>query len=508
MSNAAVGTSFTEFLDKANQVYNSSTSAQPEKASADAQNMSSAEAARRTPESPRTGTPEQTATGGDDASARVSKEDRAPGQTAPDENSTAKRASSGPSEIRTDKADSRNSGSSHIALAGNTAEDNSRIPADTKSQQQMGKTQTAKTGPDKTENSAKQKNTGRAVSLNSNLSTLRASLEKVQTAAGKNGAVQLTQDQSSSVPGAKKTAVQQKPVAGSGDGEKNRSIRKENKSEKAAQTQKADASSSSAVLAMAGIAASRKNAPGSSVASSAGSKEENTIQKTSARKKDGLPEIKVTDLRGSLNSAAVQSAKAGTEEKAGSGAGHSGHGNETELEFNLDAGLKTADAKGKSQSTAAGQVSTRSFSEALAARFEQNWNDQIVQNAHVILRNGDAGTIRLHLKPESLGGVKIELKLADNSISGKIIVESDEAKTAFERDMASLNDAFKQGGFDSAKLEVSVGSQNQGGGQSQNKAADPFWSERRRLDYDAGPGIAAQSGLTGPAVRSGINILA
>jgi flagellar protein FlbC len=109
-----------------------------------------------------------------------------------------------------------------------------------------------------------------------------------------------------------------------------------------------------------------------------------------------------------------------------------------------------------------------------------SWNGEIVKSAHIVLRDGDSGTIRLRLRPESLGNVKIELNLSDNNISGKIIVESDEAKSAFERNMAELADAFKSGGFESARLEVSVGS-GAGGGPSQGEAgAGPFYSERLR----------------------------
>ena len=97
------------------------------------------------------------------------------------------------------------------------------------------------------------------------------------------------------------------------------------------------------------------------------------------------------------------------------------------------------------------------FQSALAERLRDAWNGEIVQSAHIVLKDGDAGTIRLRLKPESLGNVKIELNLSDNNISGRITVESDEAKSAFERNMNELADAFKQGGFDSARLEVAVG---------------------------------------------------
>jgi flagellar hook-length control protein FliK len=139
------------------------------------------------------------------------------------------------------------------------------------------------------------------------------------------------------------------------------------------------------------------------------------------------------------------------------------------------------------------------FQSMLADRLREAWNGDIVQSARIVLRDGDSGTIRLRLKPESLGNVKIELNLSDNNISGRIVVESDEAKNAFERNMNQLADAFKQGGFDSARLDVSVGGGSTGGASGQGGQADgsagPFFSERFRnaVGSSADPATAASA---------------
>jgi flagellar hook-length control protein FliK len=168
----------------------------------------------------------------------------------------------------------------------------------------------------------------------------------------------------------------------------------------------------------------------------------------------------------------------------------------------------TLDARGTGESGSLTQARSDSevasgrgqdFQSMLSERLRDQWNGDIVQSAHIVLRDGDAGTIRLRLKPESLGNVKIELNLSDNNISGKIVVESDEAKNAFEKNMNDLADAFKQGGFDSAKLEVAVGSGSGGGNQGQggrsDGSADPFFSERLRsaVTSPAAPATAASA---------------
>ena len=160
------------------------------------------------------------------------------------------------------------------------------------------------------------------------------------------------------------------------------------------------------------------------------------------------------------------------------------------------------DARGGRIEAPARSAAGTDFSSLLAQRLRETGNGEIVQAAHIVLKDGDSGTIRLKLRPESLGEVKIELNLSDKSISGKIVVESDEAKSAFEREMASLSDAFKQGGFESASLEVSVGSgsKRDAGGEG-GRDAGPFFSERlRAADSVAGPAAAGAYARRGEAV--------
>jgi len=222
--------------------------------------------------------------------------------------------------------------------------------------------------------------------------------------------------------------------------------------------------------------------------------------RAAARKKDAA------EARGPE---AVDAAKAEAKAEGSRGAGR---------ELDLDLGrLGQGAAAGSGESgvgreEAAGKATpARDFSAVLAERLKDSWNGEIVQSAHIVLKDGDSGTIRLRMRPESLGGVKIELNLADNSISGKIVVESDEAKSAFERNMAELQDAFKRGGFESAKLEVSVGSGGAGNGGTERRAdgaEGPYWSERRRAAAFDGAVPAASGRSYGTGPRGAVDILA
>ncbi|MDR0526864.1 MAG: flagellar hook-length control protein FliK [Spirochaetaceae bacterium] len=92
----------------------------------------------------------------------------------------------------------------------------------------------------------------------------------------------------------------------------------------------------------------------------------------------------------------------------------------------------------------------------LARELHQNLNGDIVREANIMLRSGGDATIRLALHPASLGSVKIKLEVLDNKITGKIIVESEEALRAFQRETSSLEDAFRASGFDGAALETAL----------------------------------------------------
>jgi flagellar hook-length control protein FliK len=105
---------------------------------------------------------------------------------------------------------------------------------------------------------------------------------------------------------------------------------------------------------------------------------------------------------------------------------------------------------------------TQSFENILARELHQNLNNDIVRHASVALRDGNEGTIRLALKPESLGNVKIHLELAENKIIGHIVVESEEALRAFQKEISSLEKAFRDSGFEAANLEMSLASDGRG----------------------------------------------
>jgi hypothetical protein len=97
-------------------------------------------------------------------------------------------------------------------------------------------------------------------------------------------------------------------------------------------------------------------------------------------------------------------------------------------------------------------------------RFREMAGSELVRAANLVLRDG-GGEIRLVLKPESLGSVRIRMNLVDNKIEGRIIVDTSAVKQVIDQNIDTLGRALTAGGFQTASLQVSVGGQNANNGR-------------------------------------------
>jgi flagellar hook-length control protein FliK len=129
---------------------------------------------------------------------------------------------------------------------------------------------------------------------------------------------------------------------------------------------------------------------------------------------------------------------------------------EAEITVNLRGESRSASGERSAFNGMDGAKPAASFETFLTRELQQNLNSDIVRQAQVLLREGGEGTIRLSLKPESLGKVKIHLEMTENKITGKIVVESGEALRAFEHEMESLEQTFRGEGFDGASLSLEL----------------------------------------------------
>lgn len=96
---------------------------------------------------------------------------------------------------------------------------------------------------------------------------------------------------------------------------------------------------------------------------------------------------------------------------------------------------------------------------------------QLVDQARIVLKDQNAGEIRMTLYPESLGKVKVALDLSDNTLAGQIFVENQTVKEVFQSNLDGLMQAFREGGYSDLSLQVSVGNGN-GGNQAREGASE------------------------------------
>jgi hypothetical protein len=236
-----------------------------------------------------------------------------------------------------------------------------------------------------------------------------------------------------------------------------------------------------------------------------------TAETKNSRKNRERFALEVRDLRTEGNGAvdgAANGAAPGTAGELQGGAG---------AERVADLVVELKNGSGNQESAQAGQPKTagQAFEDILARELHQNLNGDIVRQASILVKDGGEGTIRLSLKPESLGMVKVRLEMAENKITGRIIVESNEALRAFEREIHYLEQAFRDSGFAGASLEMALagdGGQNSREQWDGDAARALFSSRAVSSNYDAmGEALdmfAVEAGLDlGPGV-SRVNVLA
>jgi flagellar hook-length control protein FliK len=119
------------------------------------------------------------------------------------------------------------------------------------------------------------------------------------------------------------------------------------------------------------------------------------------------------------------------------------------------------------------------------ARIREMTGSDLVRSVGLLVRDG-GGEIRLTLKPESLGSVRIRLSLEDGRIEGKIVVDTPEARQAFEAGIDSLTRALQADGFQTGSLSVSVSGGNANDSrQAAGLLGDAISGARTRASDDA-----------------------
>lgn len=154
--------------------------------------------------------------------------------------------------------------------------------------------------------------------------------------------------------------------------------------------------------------------------------------------------------------------------------------------------------------------STSNFQQMLTNQIQQNASD-FVKAGNILLKDNDAGSIKLILHPESLGNVKIDLQISDKNITGRIVVASAEAYNAFKDSTDSLKQAFINSGFESAGLDLSFAGQDANSNQFTKREQDnssQFILRRGYGDVSENAGFEYEENFVEISMRNSVNIVA
>ena len=124
--------------------------------------------------------------------------------------------------------------------------------------------------------------------------------------------------------------------------------------------------------------------------------------------------------------------------------------------------------------------------------FRETMNPEIVRQSTFVLKGNQQGEIRLNLRPEHLGNVRVRLEIVENRITGRIIVDSALVRETVEQNLDDLARAFREQGYESASLDVSVS------GNGENRAG-----ERELADQAAARRAIKEIEETVPAMEAG-----
>lgn len=173
------------------------------------------------------------------------------------------------------------------------------------------------------------------------------------------------------------------------------------------------------------------------------------------------PTIRIVDLRKKQDAATGQ--ETATSSKAAGPTSTQSNDQSVSFAQRLST-ARDASTPAASQPPAASAASSQTPLERLRAMA----GSELTQATTMILKDG-GGEIRLILKPESLGSVRIRMNVVDNKVEGKIIVDSAAVKHVFDGSVDALRRALTAEGFQTGSLSVSVGGQGADTGEREQR---------------------------------------
>ena len=170
---------------------------------------------------------------------------------------------------------------------------------------------------------------------------------------------------------------------------------------------------------------------------------------------DAKSRVSVLDLRSVVEeNSQVKGDPVGNSNRSDAPSSGDGENGQFDIRYQRMSGVTDRGNNGAPQT---GETTTRTFSQML----RETMAPEIVRQSGIILRDANRGEIRLVLKPEHLGRMRIRLELQDGRVTGRILVDNSAVKDAVERNLGALERSFLDHGFQTATLEVGVGGERE-----------------------------------------------
>lgn len=139
--------------------------------------------------------------------------------------------------------------------------------------------------------------------------------------------------------------------------------------------------------------------------------------------------------------------------------------------------LPTAIQSGKEAGIAENAALRHITKADLIRELKDQGSAEILREAKILVKDGQSGEIKLVLRPQELGTVKINLILENKHIVGRIFVENNIVKEALQTAFGDLKEVFAQQGMELGALDVFVSQESREDfWQAENDDADtmPF----------------------------------
>ena len=134
---------------------------------------------------------------------------------------------------------------------------------------------------------------------------------------------------------------------------------------------------------------------------------------------------------------------------------HSGHTDEEiDREFSSENRPKMADMEIEISPRLEGKDSPRSAATEFARKLDAQAGNEIVKQIKIVLNRASAGEVRINLKPDNLGRVRVQIRLEDNRLRGRFFVESAAAREVLKGALDGLQTKLLESGFSSVDLEM------------------------------------------------------